>query len=235
MADHDQLISQARLDLTLSGTDGPDDPTLWEHSFRVMLNAEMIAQLPAMSAEPIDRYALQAAALYHEAGWVVQVTSRQMRRREVLSRPTSDVQHELAVGMMASSLQGVLPARSLQRACDAIRSLNDRHGETIEAHIVSDADNLDQIGPLGFLHGLRRGMVMGRELAQVLETWQRQQEYRYWEARIRDGIRFKAVRDLAWKRLEAMGPFMEALAEHVGAHDVAALCGEPAAEARKGS
>lgn len=230
MADHDQLIAQARLDLTLSGTDGPDDPTLWEHSFRVMVNAEQIAQLPALSSEQIDRDALRAAALYHEAGWAVQVASRQMRRRQVLSRPTSDVQHELAAGMMASSLQGMLPARSLARACDAIRGLNDRRCETIEAHILSDADNLDQMGPLGFLQGLRRDLAMGRELAQVLETWQRQQEYRYWEARIRDGIRFQAVRELAWQRLETMRPFMQALAEHVGAHDVAALIEAPSSE-----
>ncbi len=232
MADHDQLLRQARSELMLGGGTEPIDLRLWEHGLRVMTSAEMVAQLPEMTGQRIDREALRVAALYHDAGWAVQVEVSQITREQVLTRPTNDVQFELAAELVESSLSEMLPANVVRRAGDVIRSINNRGSELTEAHIVSDADNLDLIGPLGFVQNLRRDLAEGRALQQVLDTWYRQQEYHYWEARIRDGMRIESVRELAWQRLRAMDPFMQALGEHLEARDLAELLGSSTAPRR---
>ncbi len=233
MADHDQLLRRARSELTLGSGKEPVDLGLWEHALRTMVGAEMIVQLPELSGKEVDSVALRVAALYHDAGWAVQVREGRVSRERVLSRPTNDVQFELAAELVESSLKGAVPSRTIECAGRAIRSIRDRESDLIEVHIVSDADSLDQIGPLGFLQNLRRDLAEGRTLGQVLDAWHRQQEYHYWEARIRDGIRFEPVRELAWRRLAAMEPFMQALGEHVDAQDLAALLGIPAGDRPK--
>lgn len=223
MTNYDQFLGRARSQLTLAGSDGPSDPILWEHAQRVMISAEMITRIPELNDEDADLDVLRVIALYHDAGWAVQVDARQIPREHVLTRPTSDVQFELAAEFVESSLADHLPRGTLERAVEAIRRFNDRECDLIEAHVVCDADNLDQIGPLGLLQGLRRDLVQGRSLGQVLDTWHRQQEYHYWEARIRDGFRFEPVRKLAWRRLQALDPFMQSLSEHMAASDLTSV------------
>jgi 5'-deoxynucleotidase YfbR-like HD superfamily hydrolase len=223
MAEDDQLFRRARSELTLGGSGKPLDLTLWEHSLRVLTNAEMIASLPALMGQRVDRQALRVAALYHDAGWAVQVASREIPPQHVLVRPTSDVQHELAAELIEASLKDHLPPRTVERAAQAVRGINNRKHELAEAHILGDADNLDQIGAIGLLQSLRRSALEGREVRHLLVTWQRQQEYHYWEARIREGIRFEAVREIAWQRLAALEPFMLALAEQLDSKDLAGL------------
>jgi hypothetical protein len=193
-----------------------------------MHNAEMVAELPELSDAAINAEALRIAALYHDAGWAVQVRAGQVSNRRALTRPTNDIQFELAAELVESSLADMLPPQTVARASEAIRRMGDKQCDVVEAAIVSDADNLDQIGPLGFLQTFRRDVSDGRAFRHVLETWHRQQEYHYWEARIRDGIRFEPVRKLAWRRLAAMEPFMQALAQHMDGCDLAELVGLPA-------
>jgi 5'-deoxynucleotidase YfbR-like HD superfamily hydrolase len=223
MAESDQLFRQARSELILGGPGKPLDLTLWEHSLRVVTNAEMIASLPALTGKRVDRQALRVAALYHDAGWAVQVAAGEIASQGVLARPTTDVQHELAAELIESSLKNQLPPRTVERAAQAIRGISNRRQELVEAHIIADADNLDQIGAIGLLQALRRSALEGRELRHLLVAWQRQQEYHYWEARIREGIRFQAVREIAWQRLAALEPFMSALAEQLDSKDLANL------------
>lgn len=228
MVDHDRLLKRARSALTLGGGQDPPDLRLLEHSLRVMAGAELIVQLPEAGDLQIDSVVLRVAALYHDAGWAVQVEAKEVAPQRVLTRPTNDVQRELAAGLVENSFSNDLPAQAVARAGEAIRRINDHDAGLPESHVVSDADNLDQIGPVGFLQNLRRDLVEGRTLRHALDTWHRQQEYHYWEARIRDGIRFESVRELAWRRLATMDPFMEALGNHLDALDLAELTGVPA-------
>lgn len=223
MADEDPLLRQARVELTLGGPGKTADLTLWEHSLRVAVNAETIASLPELANGRIDRTAMKVAALYHDAGWAVQVASGEVPPHHVLSRPTSDVQHELAAHLVESTLHRHLPPRTVETAANTIRGMNNRKHDLIESHILSDADNLDQIGPVGLLQSLRRNVIEGRGLRHLMDGWNRQQEYHYWEARIREGIRFACVRELAWRRLAAMEPFMRSLDEHLESRDLIEL------------
>lgn len=230
MAKSDRLLKRAQSELTLGGGSEPMDQRLWDHSLRVAVCAWILAHLPEVSGQPIDKDALRVAALYHDVGWAIQVRDGHLTRDRVLARPTSDIQLELAAGAVEATLADILPAKTIARAGQAIRGINDRNCPCVEAHLVSDADNLDQIGPVGFLQSARRDVLAGRMIPHVLDTWRRQQEYHYWEARIRDVLRFEAVRKLAWKRLATMDPFMQALGEQINADDVASSLGVATAD-----
>ena len=66
------LWRRAETELCLGLTGSPLDKVVWEHSARVARMAGAIADLPGIGDRAIDRRALTAAALYHDAGWVVQ-------------------------------------------------------------------------------------------------------------------------------------------------------------------
>jgi hypothetical protein len=230
MGNSDQLLRLARSELTLGGGSEPEDLRLLDHSLRVAACAQILARVPEVAQHPVDNDVLWVAGLFHELGWAIQVRDGKIERERVMTRPTTDIQLELAAGQVEAMRTKVLPAAALSRAAQAIRGINNRNCEAIEAHLVADADTLDQIGPVGFLQSVRRDVMEGRPIRHVLDAWHRQQEYRYWEARIRDGIRFESVREMAWKRLAALDPFMQALADQIDGQDLAESLGISAAE-----
>jgi hypothetical protein len=178
-------------------------------------------------SEQIDEpLALPAAALFHDAGWAVQVKQGRAERSQVLGRPTNDIQRELGAGMMQEQIGHLLPAAALRIAGDAIRQCNDREATLIEARLLADADNLDEFGVLNVLRQFRQYQSEGRSVEQLLASWARQHEYRYWDARLNDGFHFETTRELARRRLAAVELFMSALArDHSGLDVQAAVRG----------
>ena len=216
---------QAKADLTLDDGRGGGDVCLWEHSARVARAAVMIAGLPGVSARPPELAALTVAALYHDAGWLIQHRDGLLARHEILSRATSDVQRELAAGMVEDRFARLLPSRSLSTAAQCLRRLMQRSGAMPEAQIVLDADNLDQVGVLWFWQAARRCLGDGKGMRAVIETWRRQKEYHFWEARIADAFHFEPVRALARRRLQRLEELMEELVRQYEGADVGELRG----------
>ncbi|UCG15210.1 MAG: HD domain-containing protein [Phycisphaerales bacterium] len=225
MANLESIWQRARTDLTIDDGRGQRDTFLWEHSARVARAAVIIAEVPDISPRPLDTTALVAAALYHDAGWIVQCREGLVERSEILVRATCDLQRELAAAMLEERLGSSLPARSLDAAVVAVRRLNDRDVTLPEAHVLADSDNLDCIGALSFWQTVRRCSNDGKGMQAAIETWKRQKEYHFWEARIADAFRFEPVRELARERLSQFSEFMDALAWQHGGEDVARLKG----------
>ena len=223
MAKQSPIRERARRDLVFTDQSGNQDLFLWEHSLRVARSALHIATLPGVPAHRLDLQALEAAALYHEAGWVCQYHDRLIDRYEVLGRPTSDVQYNLAATMLAESLSALLKPRSLECAIMLVRQLNDQHIRAAEAQILSDADNLDDIGGLSLWSMIRRHTFDGKGIEATLQTWQRQCEFRFWEARVNKSIRLDPVKRLAAQRLRELDSFMNTLARHHAGEDLAAV------------
>ncbi len=218
----DALWNQAKADLTVKLPGAPADAFVWEHSERVARMAEFFSGLPELASLPVDRAALTAAGLYHDAGWILQVREGGLPLREVLLRPTTDIQRELAADLLEQRGLPHLPGGTLQRAAKAIRQCNDRRTDLVEAKILSDADNLDQIGPQA-IHGmLRKLLCEGRTMKELAASWARQEEYRYWQARIKECFHFEAVRALAESRYERMRRCMAELQSAVLLEDLAA-------------
>lgn len=220
MAEQESIQQQARADLTVRIDDGREDLTLWEHSLRVRTLAEQILMLPEVPAQRVDRLALEAAACYHDAGWVIQFNEGTISRWEIRSRPTSESQRGLAADWMKDRVKGLLTDSSLRLATTAVRQCNRRNTTVIEAQVLAEAENLDEIGPLAIWQQLRRSAGEGKGLKAALEAWHRQKEYRFWEARVKESFRFEQTRRLAQQRLRGMEYCFDSLEEQARGGDM---------------
>ncbi len=218
-----ELWLKAEADLSLGFSHSPLDKLVWEHSVRVAKVASAIAGLPELADRAVDRRALTAAALYHDAGWVLQYRAGEAIPRDLLLRATNEVQRELAASWVLEQLADILPERSPEIASKAIRYCNDRQTSMAEAQILAEAESLDEIGPQAICLMLRRQMADGKTTADMVQLWQRQEEYHYWQARIKDSFRFEPVRRLATERWQALRRFMTDLAVCVNLEDLAVL------------
>ncbi len=227
MAETDLLSRYAKADLTASDSQGRSDCLLWEHAQRVARAAVHMAQSPRLRARRADRTALAAACLYHDVGWALQLREGTICVHDVLSTPTTELQTELAAAWAAERLADVLGGRSLETALAAIRERSLRDTEQLEAQILAEADNLDQVGPLAFWLMVRRHAADGRGVDAAIQAWQKQRQYQFWQARIKESFRFEATRQLARQRLSAVEKFVEALRTCHSGDDLAALASTP--------
>jgi HD superfamily phosphodiesterase len=217
----ERLIPLARDLLTLPMGEAHRDAWLWEHAERVMRLTQQIAALPELATNNADLSALAAAALFHDAGWVLEVQQGRCERWQVLTRPTNDIQRELGAAMLLEEAGPLLGAGIARTASEAIRLCNDRKTAMLEARILAEAEALDEIGMLYVLRQFRQYQAEGRPLQQLVDSWLRQKEYRYWDVRLSDGFRYDTTRDLARQRLVAVDAFMTALASDLHGADVA--------------
>jgi HD superfamily phosphodiesterase len=231
----ERLTPLAKHLLVLPVDEASSDLWLWEHSERVMHLTELLVGLPALDAGAADLTALGAAALFHDAGWIAEYRQGRWKRWQVLGRPTSDLQRELGATLLQEHASALLPSATLRLACDAIRQCNDRDTKLLEARLLAEAEALDEIGALYVLRQFRQYQAEGRPLQQLVSTWQRQQEYRYWDLRLHDGFRYDATRALARQRLEAVTAFLAALDRDLHGHDVRQLRGDADAGATPGA
>ena len=89
-----------------------------------------------------------------------------------------------------------------------------------ESMILSDARNLEDMGAVGLFHELRRYVIHGKSISDILESWKRKIDYGYWQARLKESFRFEPVRQLAEERFAAAVYFMNQLTVENGAHDL---------------
>lgn len=228
----DQLWERARADLLVRTPGASPDTLLWEHACRVERLSRLIVDMPEVPAESIDAAALELAALYHDAGWKVQIEAGDVHPRDLLLRPTSDIQRELAADWILTQLGGVVAENTLQVAARIIRQCNDRQSRLPEAQVLADAENLDEIGPQTIAIMVRKQIAEGRTLADLVAAWERQEEYHYWQARIKECFRFASVRPLAEHRWQVLRRFMKDLRDTLSFNDMPIA---DAADVRRGS
>ncbi len=222
MVSLEPIWHRARLDLTLTGEHGEPDIYLCEHSIRVAQGALKIARLPDIASQGPDEAAVVAAGLYHEAGWIVRLRNGEAQRSDILIRPTPENHREQGADWMEKSLSELLLGPSLEKAAEAIRTLNDREVASLEGQIVTEADNLDEFGVIALWPAVRRGALEGKGVRTVIDTWKRRKEYQFWTARLNDSFRFAAVREVARARLAKLERVMVELEEQLQNDDVLA-------------
>ncbi len=177
--------------------------------------AQGLALLPEareIGGDPPDQAGVALAAMFGDAGWAVQVAHEELDHWQVLSRPTNDVQRELGAEALQECVGPLLSAETVAIAVRAVRECNDRYSKSPEARVLSEAENLDEIGIMYVLRQFRQYQIEGRPLEQLVATWTRYREYHYWDARINDCLRWETTRHIARVRLEAAEHFMSALA-----------------------
>jgi len=215
--DLESVWKRARADLVMTTATGDPDLFLWEHSVRVAQYAQRIVKLAVVSSLRPDEAAVLAAALYHDAGWAARWRERDIERIEVLLGPPSEALCEEGAALLEQSLAGLLPPDSIARASVAVRTRQDRTADSVEAHVLAEAENLQEFGVLSLWPTIRRGAVDGKGVQAVLDTWKRKKEYQFWTARLNDSFRFEPIRELAKERLRKFERLMKELEEqHLG-------------------
>ncbi|RMF73801.1 MAG: hypothetical protein D6744_15240 [Planctomycetota bacterium] len=214
------LIPIARRQLVVTGANGEADVWLWEHTQRVALLAETLCAAPELADTPPDRTVVRIAALFSNVGWAQQVQQGQIPAWQALGRPTNELQREAAIGALREAGEKVLDAETLATASETIRQSGDRYTNLPEAQVLSDAENLADIGFCYFLRQYRRYRAEGRSTADLIASWNRQREYQYWDARINEGLRFELSRRAARERLAALDRLLAVVAHELDAGDV---------------
>ena len=84
--------------------------------------------------------------------------------------------------------------------------------KTESDRILSDARNLNDVGLLSLWPVIRRSLTEGDGVESLIDTWKRQKEYRFWDARLNESFHFDAVREIAENRLGQFDRFVADLA-----------------------
>ncbi len=211
---------QAESDLTIRTADGRIEGFVWEHAQRICVSAAAIADLLGMQPSGADRDVLAAAALYQDAAWVVQFAEGSISQADILAKSLTMIQREISADKSADALRDIFAAKRLESVGRIIREAGGRKTPNMTAQVVADATSLDSIGPLALFQMIHKQLDDSRAVRAILEAWDRQQEYHFWPARIKESLRSEPVRRIARQRLEALTAFMNALRIHTRAEDL---------------
>ena len=219
MPEIEPIIEIARGVLVGRSPLGREDAFLFDHSMRVMQVAGRLSNCREVCSWRLDRFAMAVAALFHQAATGRLEEERRTSTVYASALLSAEDVKEYSAELAGDRLAGQVPARQLEYVQEIIRHTHDAT-DIAEAKIVSDADSLDDMGALGVWRDLRRSILEGRGVEDAVRTWQRREQYGYWDARMREALRLETSRRLAAGRLGAARAFMAQLARERDASDL---------------
>ena len=206
--------------LLVPGPNGHVDRFLLDRAQRLLRHCASIAQLDDVRCFQVDRDCLAVAALFRDAGFARYAGEADQVSRVLLAELTDHDLRDFSTQIVHERLAELLNPRQLERVCSTIIESGSRTTRLIEAMILSDARNLDDMGAAGIFNAARRYGVHGRGVTEAVQAWRRKVDYDYWTARLREGFRFESVRGLARGRLQGAIAFMDQLARENRAADL---------------
>jgi hypothetical protein len=112
-------------------------------------------------------------------------------------RDRAEESAELLVGIAGPDVDESL----LDRATRILQEMPHRSPMLDEAKLLADAVNLEDFGAIGlFVQSIQLARA-GEGVAQLAEGCEKREQYGYWDARLKDGFHFDAVRQIALQRL----------------------------------
>jgi len=230
MSDLDMIHNAAREVLTAPGPTGSPDNRLWDRALRILRTAELICRMPelAQQAKTIDRFCLAGAVYFADAGLARYAGSQNVASPFVPTEIKPADLGRFSTQVVSETLAGTLTAARIDRINRIITESANRLTTLPEAMILSDARNLDDMGVIGLYNEWQRHVTHGKGVSDILESWKRKMDYRYWQARLKESFRFDSVRKLAEQRFAAAERFMNQLAVENAAGDIEAFLSEPA-------
>lgn len=221
--------------LTVPTLKGTPDRYLIDRARRVLRHCAGIAQLSDVQRFQVDHECLSIASLFRDAGFARYANQEDRAMRMVLADLTDDDLRDFSSQIVQEKLEGLVNPRQMERVCSIIIESGKRETNLIEAMILSDARNLDDMGAIGIFNEFRRYVFHGRGAGDALTSWKRKIEYDYWSARLRESFRFESVRILAKRRLKTAEAFMQQLDLENKATDLEELLMEQSMAANRSS
>jgi hypothetical protein len=180
----------------------------------------------AKKSVQIDRFCLIAATYFNEAGLARYLGTQGQAGEPGNLEANGDELLELSTKVAAERLTDTVERAKIDKINRIISESCRRSAPTMEAMILSDARNLEDMGAAGVLNEFRRCVCTGKSISDVVQSWRKKKDYRYWQARLKEGFHFEQVRKLAEKRLCAVEQFMKQLEVEVEAQDLKELSAE---------
>ena len=214
MSELDTIHQIARKTLTVAAASGGRDDWLWDRTLRILQNTEHICRLPELAEQAIsiDRFCLVAATYFSDSG-LVRFSGGQKAPGQ---SPSVDVTNtdlcNFSTQTVSDKLADVTTSTRIDKINRIITESFNRFTDVTEAMILSDGRGLEDLGAAGLLGALRRQLMDGKGVSDMLESWKRKIEYGYWQARLKESFRFAAVRQIAKNRFSAAERFMNQLA-----------------------
>jgi hypothetical protein len=215
---------------------GVNDNWLWDRTLRILRNVEHICRMPELAERnsPTDRFCLIAAAYFADAGFARWADAEDTSSRLVLSDVSQTDLRDFSTQIVTDRLSGALAGPKIEKINKIIVESVNRFTEMVEAMILSDARNLEDMGAVGLYHEFRKYVIHGKGVADVLDSWKRKIDYRYWQARLKESFRFESTRKLAEQRFGAAEYFMNQLQVEHNARDLEELLLESLQNPKKG-
>ncbi len=109
---------------------------------------------------------------------------------------------EQSAELLAATFGAEIDESLLDRTTRLLHELPQRTPMLDEAKVLADAVNLDDFGAIGMINQAMQVGRQGQGVNRFYEGCQNRELYGYWDARLKDGFHFEAVRELARERLE---------------------------------
>jgi hypothetical protein len=191
-----EYVEQALAVVDDQGTHGPrlldDAGRLWgrvEHFIAMRLVHEGIDS----EALELACYAMQLPS--RRRG---KTTTKKAAAKSTL-RDRAEEAAELLVGIAGPDVDESL----LDRATRILQEMPHRSPMLDEAKLLADAVNLEDFGVIGLIgQAIQLGRA-GEGVTQLMEGCDKREQYGYWDARLKDGFHFEAVRQIALRRLSS--------------------------------
>jgi HD superfamily phosphodiesterase len=229
MSDANDIIERARNYLTSGWSAGKNSTRsstkvspemVFDHSLRVLETGKCLLRDSEVSKTSLDPMVLTASAMFHDSGWIDLVKTGQIQGVEIFTRPADLELIKRSAQIAADQLGPLLPPSTLKRVSQIIIDLKQPRPNFPETRVLADADNLEDFGLLGITTQVRAAHAFGKSVRQVIESWHRQQEYNYWEARIKSALHLETSRKIARRRLETMGKVFHLLHQETTLEDL---------------
>ena len=211
MADLQIIKEIAEEVLSIPTLKGTPDGYLIDRAKRILRHCGSICQLNEVQRFQVDQLCLNIAALFRDTGFARYADQQDKVSRMVLADLTDEDLRDFAAQLVHERLSELLNPRQMERVCSIIIESGKRDTTLIEAMILADARNLDDMGAIGIFNEFRRYVIHGRGVVDAMTSWNRKLEYDYWLARLRESFRFDGVRKIAQSRLKIAQQFMEQL------------------------
>jgi hypothetical protein len=204
---------------------GQSDNWLWDRCSRVARNVEFICKLPELEdpQAAVDNWSLKTAVYFADAGFAIcssQTGSQAVIYDSLVDLGGTQELLELTRSVLFDRLTGHVNNAELEKVFKIISESYKRQTPLQEAKILSDARSLEDLGIIGMVTQIRRLVIQGKCISELLAGWKRKRDYQYWPARIEEGFHYQSVKNIAVQRYKYMENFITQLNIENNAKDI---------------
>ena len=190
---------------------GVRGPRLMDDADRLWRRVQSLLKLGLIPNESADTDALELACYALE----LPMRSSSNLPAGKLGRTNLRDRTEQAAELLVGAVGNEAPEELIDRATNILLAMPHRNPASDESKLIADALNLDDFGVIGVIN---RAIQLGRQgdgVNQVADGNDKREQYGYWDARLKDGFHFEAIRQIALRRLSTARQICATLAQEL--------------------